>query len=69
MKQYDVRCPKCGAENKGLYLKETGGRMECIECGEVSRCRLRRCTGKRTAVQSFIQEPFPGAGMPSGQGA
>jgi len=33
MKQYDVRCPICGALNKGLYLEETHGWMECEKCG------------------------------------
>ncbi len=33
--RYDVICPFCGAENKGLYLEETDGVMECEECGQV----------------------------------
>ncbi len=32
MKQYDVRCPVCGTLNKGLFLEETGGWMECEHC-------------------------------------
>jgi len=32
---YDVVCPYCGAENKGLYLAETDGMMECDCCHEV----------------------------------
>lgn len=32
MKQYDIRCPICGTVNKGLYLEETGGWMECEKC-------------------------------------
>ena len=32
MKQYDITCPICGTLNKGLYLDETGGWMECSHC-------------------------------------
>ncbi len=32
MKQYDVKCPICGTVNKGLYLEETNGWMECEHC-------------------------------------
>lgn len=32
MKQYDITCPICGTLNKGLYLDETGGWMECEHC-------------------------------------
>ena len=32
MKQYDVMCPICGTLNKGLFLKETDGWMECEHC-------------------------------------
>lgn len=35
MVQYDVKCPVCGKINKGLYLSETGGWMECERCGAV----------------------------------
>lgn len=33
MKQYDVKCPVCGKTNHGLFLQETGGWMECENCG------------------------------------
>ena len=33
MKQYDVKCPLCGALNKNVYLEETDGFMECCKCG------------------------------------
>ena len=29
---YDGFCPYCGKQNKGLYLEETNGWMECIRC-------------------------------------
>ena len=32
MEQYDVKCPICGAINKGLYMKETDGWMVCEQC-------------------------------------
>lgn len=32
MKQYDITCPICGTLNKGLYLDETDGWMECEHC-------------------------------------
>ncbi len=32
MKQYDVTCPVCGTLNKGLFLEETDGWMECVHC-------------------------------------
>lgn len=36
MQTYDVRCPICGRLNRGLYLEETEGRMECDRCRMVS---------------------------------
>lgn len=33
MKQYNVVCPVCGHVNRGLYLWETQGWMECDRCG------------------------------------
>ena len=33
MKQYDVKCPICGTWNRGLFLDETDGWMECESCG------------------------------------
>ena len=35
MTQYDVVCPVCKRLNKGLYLHETGGYMECDRCGTI----------------------------------
>lgn len=29
---YTVKCPNCGAEQKGLDLKETNGSGVCSEC-------------------------------------
>lgn len=42
MKQYDAECPLCGRVNRGLYLEETGGWMECEACGnEVKVLKFR----------------------------
>ena len=37
MKQYDAKCPLCGTLNRGLYLDETDGWMECEHCHEPVR--------------------------------
>ena len=37
MKSYDLRCPICGTVNRGLYLEETDGWMECEKCGNVTQ--------------------------------
>ena len=36
MKRYDKACPCCGHLNRGLYLEETGGMMECEHCGNTT---------------------------------
>ena len=33
----DRICPYCGKVNRNLYLDETDGWMECIDCGKVSK--------------------------------
>lgn len=53
MEQYDVMCPICGTLNKGLFLDETGGWMECEHCHTMvmdSRCRI--LSGLFTATES-----------------
>ena len=44
MKSYDLRCPICGAVNRGLYLEETVGWMECEKCGNVTQSMEHRQT-------------------------
>ena len=44
MKSYDLRCPICGAVNRGLYLEETDGWMECEKCGNVTQSMGHRKT-------------------------
>ena len=44
MKSYDLRCPICGTVNRGLYLEETDGWMECEKCGNVTQSVEHRQT-------------------------
>ena len=44
MKSYDLCCPICGAVNRGLYLEETDGWMECEKCGNVTQSMEHRQT-------------------------
>ena len=37
MMTYDIACPICGRINRGLYLEETEGWMECECCGNSSQ--------------------------------
>ena len=37
MQQFNVICPLCGTVNKGLYLEETDGWMECEKCHNKSQ--------------------------------
>ena len=37
MKKYNVKCPTCGTVNKGLFLDETDGWMECECCHKSSQ--------------------------------
>ena len=46
MKSYDLRCPICGAVNRGLYLEETDGWMECEKCGNVTQSMEHQRTQK-----------------------
>ena len=44
MKSYDLRCPICGTVNRGLYLEEKDGWMECEKCGNVTQSMEHRQT-------------------------
>ena len=44
MKSYDLRCPICGTVNRGLYLEETDGWMECEKSGNVTQSMEHRQT-------------------------
>lgn len=37
LKTVDVKCPICDTINKGLYMEETDGWMECEKCKNVVR--------------------------------
>ena len=41
MKLYDAVCPHCGKLNRNLYLRETGGTMECEACLKVVRLKKK----------------------------
>lgn len=49
MKLYDIRCPNCGRMNRDLLLEDSGGWMECEECGGITRVSMRgrRESGER----------------------
>ena len=40
MRTYDVKCPICGKVNRGLYLEETEGWMECDQCRNATKVQL-----------------------------
>ena len=44
MKSYELRCPICGTVNRGLYLEETDGWMECEKCGNITQSMEHRQT-------------------------
>ncbi len=47
---YTVQCPNCGAEQKGLDLKETNGSVVCSECEtqfEVKEDELKKQINKK----------------------
>ena len=39
MKIYQARCTRCGKQNIGLLLDETGGLFECDCCGQINLVR------------------------------
>ena len=40
MRTYDVKCPICGQVNRGLYLEEAEGWMECDQCRNATKVQL-----------------------------
>ena len=65
MKQYDVKCPVCGTMNKGLFLDETGGWLECDHCHSVTQngdyMRLRTKRIPLFTMGQRLQFPAQGA--------
>lgn len=37
---YNIKCPNCGEEQKGLNLKETGGTFICSHCEKLIKINL-----------------------------
>ena len=60
MKTYTSTCPYCGTVNKDIYLSETGGRYECINCMrdvldvDFKRAEIRQLT---KSLQLFESRP------------
>lgn len=51
---YTVKCPKCGAVQKGLDLKETNGSVVCSECEmqfEVKEDELKKQINKEDTAE------------------
>ena len=40
--KYNLKCPKCGAEQKGLNLEETNGSFVCSKCGEQTKIDIEK---------------------------
>ncbi len=61
MKQYDVKCPICGTMNKGIYLGETHGWMECEHCGiDTMNIEYAKKHAKRVPLLRLKQhDPYP----------
>ena len=55
MKSYDLRCPICGTVNRGLYLEETDGWMECEKCGNVTQSKEMTRTQLSCLDDSIVQ--------------
>ncbi|MBR6323215.1 MAG: translation initiation factor 2 [Lachnospiraceae bacterium] len=63
--KYDIRCPFCGSVNRGLYLDETGGSMECSACGKVTRGIVARPFGR---IPVYTLSGIPCRTASAGQG-
>ena len=59
MKKYDVACPCCGHINRGLYLEETGGMMECEKCGNITIDRMFFRTIRIPVLEMREEKPAP----------
>lgn len=62
MKQYDVKCPICGTVNRGLYLEETEGWMECEKCKNTVML-VEHMRTKKLPVYTMDQLPRTAAKM------
>ena len=59
MEKYDVACPCCGHINRGLYLEETGGMMECEKCGNTTIDRMFFRTIRIPVLEMREEKPAP----------
>lgn len=39
---YNLKCPNCGTEQRGLNLEETNGSFVCSNCGEQTKIDLEK---------------------------
>lgn len=62
MEKYDVKCPICGEVNRGLFLDETDGWMECEKCMNTVQLLVYART-KRIPVYTMDQLPLIAAKM------
>ena len=52
MKSFSVMCPVCGSLNRGVYLEETQGRVECCVCKkDFISTKWQRATGTASNLQ------------------
>ena len=52
MKSFSVMCPVCGSLNRGVYLEETQGRVECCVCkNDFISTKWQRATGTASNLQ------------------
>lgn len=52
MKSFSVICPVCGSLNRGVYLEETQGRVECCVCKKDFISAKWKCNaGAATSLQ------------------
>ena len=52
MKIYQARCTRCGKQNIGLLLEETGGLFECDCCGQINLVR-------ENWIRAYMEETEP----------
>ena len=54
MKPFDEECPVCGTLNRHLFLEETGGWFECINCKSIVRAAgKQKKTGKHPSKRCW----------------
>ena len=56
MKQYDAECPVCGMINRHLFLEETDGWFECINCKSITKLAIEQ---KRPDINHYVRYRKP----------